>query len=234
MEESNSGKRPQSPPPNDQLTPVAEKKLRPFERYGVIAWVLSLVILVVGFIWILNTRKSQLAGTAHPVSNHYRPSQTDEKSQAQNPSESLRSTTSLPTSQQGLSPSQATTFLEVSTESQYPQFTQNELSAKPNEIVSLRFVNSSLPQLRQSHAWVLVKPGTEGQVAWAAQQTGSQNDFIPESPDIIARTHLIPPGESETIVFRAPQDPGDYPYICIFPGHSESMHGILKVQSTPH
>lgn len=234
MEESSSGKRPQSPPPQDPLTPVVEKKLRPYERHGMIALVLSVAILVIGFIFILNTKKSQLAGTAHSVSDHYRPSQTHEKSQAQNPSESLRSTTALPPSQEGLSPSQATVFLEVGTESQYPQFTQNELSVKTNEIVSLRFVNQSLPQLRQSHAWVLVKPGTEGKVAWAAQQTGLQNDFIPESPDIIARTDLIPPGESETIVFRAPQDPGDYPYICVFPGHSESMHGVLKVQPLPH
>jgi plastocyanin len=30
------------------------------------------------------------------------------------------------------------------------------------------------------------------------------------------------------IEFTAPSAPGDYPYVCTFPGHS-TMRGILKV-----
>ena len=33
----------------------------------------------------------------------------------------------------------------------------------------------------------------------------------------------------ETIEFTAPAEPGDYPYICTFPGHWRLMNGVLHV-----
>jgi azurin len=34
---------------------------------------------------------------------------------------------------------------------------------------------------------------------------------------------------SHTLRFFAPDEPGDYPYICTFPGHWRVMKGVMKV-----
>ncbi|RYE96228.1 MAG: hypothetical protein EOO77_41375, partial [Oxalobacteraceae bacterium] len=34
---------------------------------------------------------------------------------------------------------------------------------------------------------------------------------------------------SEAIYFVAPSEPGDYQYICSFPGHASLMRGTIKV-----
>mgnify|MGYP001319078477 CR=1 FL=1 len=43
-------------------------------------------------------------------------------------------------------------------------------------------------------------------------------------------TDMVQPGGSFTIHFDAPASPGDYPYICTFPGHWMLMKGILTVK----
>ncbi|MBT16596.1 MAG: hypothetical protein CMO59_11530, partial [Verrucomicrobiales bacterium] len=53
---------------------------------------------------------------------------------------------------------------------------------------------------------------------------------VPESEDIIASTKLVNPGGVDKIEFVAPSEPGDYPYICTFPGHWRLMQGIIKVK----
>ena len=54
--------------------------------------------------------------------------------------------------------------------------------------------------------------------------------YLPESPEILATSsRLIGLGQSDFIEFTAPANPGDYPYLCTFPGHWRLMHGVLKV-----
>ena len=45
--------------------------------------------------------------------------------------------------------------------------------------------------------------------------------------------HVIPviePGKRHVLHFRAPKKPGDYPFLCTFPGHWMAMNGILRVK----
>ena len=67
-------------------------------------------------------------------------------------------------------------------------------------------------------------------MALAADPQGMAKGFIPESEDILQHTNLIQPTQSETIEFAAPADPGEYPYLCTFPGHGVLMNGIMTVQ----
>ena len=53
--------------------------------------------------------------------------------------------------------------------------------------------------------------------------------YVPTSDDIIASSKLVNPSQSEVIEFTVPKEPGDYPYICTFPGHWRLMNGTLKV-----
>jgi len=58
---------------------------------------------------------------------------------------------------------------------------------------------------------------------------GEKMSFVPNSPKVLFNTVLLQPGKSETIYFTAPEKPGDYPYVCTYPGHYLVMKGILKV-----
>ena len=78
------------------------------------------------------------------------------------------------------------------------------------------------------HNFVLLKKGVDvddfGQRAILARD----NDYIPEGDDIIVTTKMLGGGETDTIVFDAPE-PGKYIFICTFPGHYQLMQGDFIV-----
>ena len=56
---------------------------------------------------------------------------------------------------------------------------------------------------------------------------GFEVGFVPESPDILWAIKLLDHGKEQVVEFTAPTEPGDYPYICTFPGHHMMMRGTL-------
>ncbi|WP_460640012.1 plastocyanin/azurin family copper-binding protein [Larkinella harenae] len=42
-------------------------------------------------------------------------------------------------------------------------------------------------------------------------------------------TPLVNSGKNFRLEFKAPTQPGDYPFLCSFPGHWRVMQGILRV-----
>jgi azurin len=79
------------------------------------------------------------------------------------------------------------------------------------------------------HNWVLVKPGTEASVAAAGLKLGEAAGYFDvRDKDALAHTDMAKPGQSTEVTFDAPA-PGDYPYICTFPGHYMMMKGVLTV-----
>lgn len=82
------------------------------------------------------------------------------------------------------------------------------------------------------HNLLIVLPGGAGGVAAAALALGldgARQAYVPESDDVLFHTRLVQPGEPETIYFTAPAEPGEYTYVCTFPGHAVSMRGIMRV-----
>lgn len=67
-------------------------------------------------------------------------------------------------------------------------------------------------------------------VGQAGLQAGEANDYIPDDDAILAHTDLAQPGETVQVTFTAPSEPGDYRYICTFPGHYMLMQGTMTVQ----
>lgn len=125
---------------------------------------------------------------------------------------------------------QITVILEVTTHSAYPRFEPNELTVKPGEIVSLTFRNRNVES--DDHGLIITQPGKADEVGRAATRSGPSRDWTPSrevAPLIIARTRLLSPGESDTITFRAPQEPGDFPFICPTTRHWSVMRGVLHV-----
>jgi azurin len=115
--------------------------------------------------------------------------------------------------------------IAISTKGQEMAFDKQALSAKAGQKVKLTFKNASGMQ----HNFVVVKPGTADAVAKAGLSAGFNAGWFKPTADVIANTKMLDGGKSETIEFTAPATPGDYPFICTFPGHTSMMRGILKV-----
>ncbi len=64
----------------------------------------------------------------------------------------------------------------------------------------------------------------------AADPEGLKKQYIPDSPKILFATDMVPDHGSFTLKFMAPDKPGDYPFVCTFPGHWRLMKGIMKVR----
>jgi hypothetical protein len=111
------------------------------------------------------------------------------------------------------------------------QFVQKRLTARPGERLSLRFRNPDVVP----HNWLLGRPGTLTSLGEAcdlliADPGALARHYVPASADVLAYTDLVPPQGEFTIRFQAPETPGEYPYLCTFPGHWRVMNGILEVR----
>jgi azurin len=120
--------------------------------------------------------------------------------------------------------------LQIGTKKDELLFDKTTLSAKAGAPVSLTFKNTASAGSGLQHNFVLVQIGKEMEVANAGIAAGPAKAYVPDSPDVLAHTRLLNPGESETITFTAPATAGNYPYICSFPGHATTMKGVLKVK----
>ena len=80
------------------------------------------------------------------------------------------------------------------------------------------------------HNLVVLKPGTDS-AAWSAKAASHKdNGYIPAGDaEMLAHTKLLGGGESDLIEFELP-GPGEYPFLCSFPGHSTLMKGVLVVK----
>ena len=114
------------------------------------------------------------------------------------------------------------------------QFDKREFTVKSGEKVEIEFKNiGKLPKIAMGHNLVILKKGISslkfGQKAMA--MGANATNPLPEGSmgDVIAATKLLGPGETETITFTAPE-PGDYQFVCSFPGHFASMRGIMVVK----
>ncbi|MEC3878370.1 PVC-type heme-binding CxxCH protein [Parapedobacter sp. 10938] len=109
-------------------------------------------------------------------------------------------------------------------------FDQETLTVPAGKSVSLLFDNSD----QMPHNVVVVKPGNLEKVGVAADAMarlpdGYERQFIPDMPEVLFATPLVNAGEAYQLDFVAPETPGDYPFICTFPGHWQIMQGVLTV-----
>jgi len=120
------------------------------------------------------------------------------------------------------------------------KFNLAEIPAKPGERVRVRLTTvSQMPAAAMSHNFILFKAGTTaGQLLRfvEAAATAATTAYVPADPAlqelIVAHTELAGGGQSVEVTFVVPNAPGDYPFICSFPGHFLSgMKGVLKVAS---
>ena len=83
-----------------------------------------------------------------------------------------------------------------------------------------------------THNVVITGPGAADEVGSLALKMGlkgSEMNYVPSSNKVLFHTGLLQPETSESIYFVAPSTPGEYMFVCTFPGHAAVMRGIIKV-----
>ena len=110
-------------------------------------------------------------------------------------------------------------------------FVTRSFRAHAGEALELRLENPDVVP----HNWALVAPGTLRRVGELANRLIADPEavarhYVPETPDVLVYTDVVPPGETFSVFFRAPGEPGSYPYLCTFPGHWMVMNGVMLVE----
>ncbi|MFT5470156.1 MAG: azurin [Verrucomicrobiales bacterium] len=111
------------------------------------------------------------------------------------------------------------------------QFETKLLTAKAGESLALTLLNEDV----MPHNLVIVSPGAArkvGELSFAMlnDPKAGEKHYVPASAEVLAFTHVINPGQRHTTNFRAPETPGDYPFVCTFPGHWQVMQGVFRVE----
>ena len=107
-------------------------------------------------------------------------------------------------------------------------FDVSEFTVKAGQQIELTVDNKDLME----HNIVIVEPGAADEVASLAIALGDDGpakEYLPKSPKIIAASKLLNGKTVETMKFKAPNKPGDYQFVCTFPGHAPVMRGIMRV-----
>ncbi len=114
------------------------------------------------------------------------------------------------------------------------KFDLTAFEVKPGQQVTVTLTNvGTSPKASMGHNFILLKQNTNVQRFLDEGSMHAAQDYIaPEfANSVIAHTKLLGPGESDTITFTAPFVPGDYVFLCAFPGHyANGMHGIMTVK----
>jgi len=110
------------------------------------------------------------------------------------------------------------------------KYDQQLITVKAGITVQIVLQNPDFMQ----HNLLILKPGTSDKVGAAADKlamdpNGAKMQYVPKLPEVLVSTPLINPGGKYTVTFKVPATPGDYPYICTFPGHWRIMNGVLRV-----
>jgi azurin len=110
------------------------------------------------------------------------------------------------------------------------KFETTRFDVTAGALVELTFSNDCV----MPHNLVIFKADAEPAIIAAVNTMGlegMEKNFVPEHPGIVAATKLLPATKKEVLAFTAPEQTGDYPYVCTFPGHWFTMRGVMRVRA---
>jgi uncharacterized cupredoxin-like copper-binding protein len=84
------------------------------------------------------------------------------------------------------------------------------------------------------HNMVIGMPGSLQEIGNAGAAVPLPTDptvkpFVPDIPLVLQATNLLKEGETARLNFLAPKTPGEYVFLCTFPGHWVRMYGVMLV-----
>jgi azurin len=117
------------------------------------------------------------------------------------------------------------------------RFDMTAFEARPGQKIQITLKNiGTTPKFSMGHNLVVLdKQITEQNIQAkfldpAAQEAA--HDYVPTGDkNVLAHTKLLGPSETDTVTFTAPQVPGQYMYVCSFPGHyTQGTKGFMTVK----
>jgi uncharacterized cupredoxin-like copper-binding protein len=84
------------------------------------------------------------------------------------------------------------------------------------------------------HNLIVGAPGSLDAIGTAGSSLPMPTDpdakaFVPDLPTVLFATKLVREGETDRLGFTAPSAPGEYVFVCTFPGHWVRMYGVMLV-----
>ena len=114
------------------------------------------------------------------------------------------------------------------------KFSATHFEVSAGQEVKVTLTNlGTMPKVAMGHNFILLKKGTDLKAFTDAAIMAAATDYVPATlaDQIIAHTKLLGPKQSDEITFKAPTEPGEYPFICSFPAHFLSgMKGVIVVK----
>ena len=116
------------------------------------------------------------------------------------------------------------------------RFDLTAFEVKPGQKVVVTFKNvGTTPKFSMGHNFVVLDRSVNPQNVTKfldAASTEASHDYVPPgAKEVLAHSKLLGPGETDTVTFNAPYVPGDYLYLCSFPGHySQGTKGFMTVK----
>ncbi|MDZ7692017.1 MAG: plastocyanin/azurin family copper-binding protein [Balneolaceae bacterium] len=108
------------------------------------------------------------------------------------------------------------------------------ISAEPGEQIRIQLTTQSqMPATAMAHNFILLALSADVDAFNSAAIKAKDNGYIPSglTDQIIAHTDLAGGGETVEVTFTVPEETGDYPFLCSFPGHyAAGMEGTLNVE----
>ena len=110
------------------------------------------------------------------------------------------------------------------------RFDKKEFTVTAGKQIELVLENPDAMQ----HNLVIGKPKSMDIIGAAADKLitakdGAEKNYVPSISQVLAATPLVNPDQTFRLKFTAPATPGDYPFVCTFPGHWRIMNGVMKV-----
>lgn len=113
------------------------------------------------------------------------------------------------------------------------KFKETEFTVPADTEVELVFENTASSPSMQHNVVLLNEAPSDSifkEVGQAGVQAGSTEDYVPDHSAVLAATPIAKPGETVSITFTTPSEPGDYGYVCTYPGHWATMRGTMHVE----
>lgn len=113
------------------------------------------------------------------------------------------------------------------------RFDRTEIAVRAGQRIAIVFDNID----EMPHNVVVLQRGDDVEEvgrqlnAFVAEPGAAEADYVPPDLPVIAVGAMVDSRESGTLVFTAPDQPGEYPFVCTFPGHWLTMRGVLRVEA---
>jgi azurin len=117
------------------------------------------------------------------------------------------------------------------------RYDMTAFDASPGQKISVTIKNiGTTPKFSMGHNFVLldrtINTGNVQSAFLDKASTEASHDYVPPgAKEVLAHSKLLGPSESEVVTFNAPYIPGEYLYLCSFPGHySQGTKGFMTVK----